>query len=458
MPAPGASAAAQAAVRAVCSQIGVWYTWGGGHGATPGPTYGYYDGSDPASKDDGSRYGFDCSGLTRYAYYEATGRDILDGTASDQYHSSLAVQRFSAAQGDGPLLPGDLMFWGSGYIRHVAMYIGAGQMGEAYESGTHIRQAAVRTGGDYAGAIRLAATPGNPTPPPAGGGSVFQTWGTDVRTHSSPSTTSSVVHTFSGPTQVGVVCQEHAETVTAEGYTNDVWSKLSNGSWMTNIYKHTRHGLRRLPAARRDDRRQPVLAQRQDRRRTVGLDGQLLRQEPHQLDRRLAAVHLTRPDQSRPELTGLDFAGPELTGRASPDLVGPHPVFVLDHIPICRRSKKGQPVTISKTRKPLGAAFAATVLVACLGVAAAPSAQAAGAPLPQALSGDFTATGVRIHTDSDTGSPALGEGNPGDGLTFWQATEGEYNPACGNDQWAQITDNRTYVKGWVSVRHIHVNG
>ncbi|WP_443729193.1 C40 family peptidase [Streptantibioticus parmotrematis] len=234
--APGASAAAQAAVRAVCSQIGVWYTWGGGHGATPGPTYGYYDGSDPASKDDGSRYGFDCSGLTRYAYYQATGRDILDGTASDQYHSSLAAQRFSAAQGDGPLLPGDLMFWGSGYIHHVAMYIGAGQMVEAYESGTHIRRTAVRTGGDYAGAIRLAATPGNPTPPPAGGGSVFQTWGTDVRTHSSPSTTSGVVNTFSGPTQVGVVCQEHAQSVTAEGYTNDAWSKLTNGSWMTNIY------------------------------------------------------------------------------------------------------------------------------------------------------------------------------------------------------------------------------
>ncbi|MDI5964474.1 C40 family peptidase [Streptantibioticus silvisoli] len=232
----GASAAAQAAVQAACSQLGVWYTWGGGHGATPGATFGYYDGSDPASKDDGSRRGFDCSGLTRYAYYRATGRDILDGTASDQHSSPLAVQRFSAGQGAGPLLPGDLMFWGGGYVHHVAMYIGAGQMVEAYESGTRIRQTAVRTGGDYAGAIRLAASPGNPPPPPAGGGAVFQTWGTGVRTHNAPSTGAGVVDDFAGPTQVGVICQEHAQKVTAEGYTNDAWSKLSDGSWITNIY------------------------------------------------------------------------------------------------------------------------------------------------------------------------------------------------------------------------------
>jgi hypothetical protein len=45
-----------------------------------------------------------------------------------------------------------------------------------------------------------------------------------------------VVDTFAGPTQVSVRCQEHAETVTAEGYANDAWSKLTDGSRMTNIY------------------------------------------------------------------------------------------------------------------------------------------------------------------------------------------------------------------------------
>ncbi|WP_394365485.1 C40 family peptidase [Streptomyces sasae] len=233
--ASGASATAEAAVNAACSQIGVWYSWGGGHGATPGATYGYYDGSDPDSLHDNERKGFDCSGLMRYAYYRATGRDLLNGTADDQYHSPQASARFSAGQGTAPLVPGDLMFWGSGYIHHVAMYLGAGQMVEAYESGTHIRVTPVRTGGDYAGAIRINPT-GTPVPPPANGGSTFETWGTGVHTHSTPSVHASVVDTFAGPTQVSVQCQEHAEEVTAEGYTNDIWAKLADGSWMTNIY------------------------------------------------------------------------------------------------------------------------------------------------------------------------------------------------------------------------------
>ena len=233
----GASATAQAAVQAACDQIGVWYTWGGGHGAVPGETLGYYDGHDPASRNDGSREGFDCSGLMRYAYYRATGRDILDGTASDDFHSSIGVARFSAGQGTAPLLPGDLLFWqADGYVHHVAMYIGAGQMVEAYESGTRVRETPVRLYDGYAGAVRLAGSPGNPTPPPANGGSVFQTWGTEVRTHTAPSTGAPAVDRFPGPTQVGVVCQEHAQRVTAGGYTNDAWSKLSDGSWMTNIY------------------------------------------------------------------------------------------------------------------------------------------------------------------------------------------------------------------------------
>ncbi|MFJ8487886.1 C40 family peptidase [Streptomyces sp. NPDC094038] len=231
----GASATAQAAVQAACSQIGVWYSWGGGHGATPGATYGYYDGSDPDSLHDNERMGFDCSGLMRYAYYRATGRDLLNGTADDQFHSPQASARFSAGQGTAPLVPGDLMFWGSGYVHHVAMYLGAGQMVEAYESGTHIRVTPVRTGGDYAGAIRINPT-GTPVPPPANGGSTFETWGTGVHTHSTPSVHASVVDTFAGPTQVSVQCQEHAEEVSAEGYTNDVWAKLADGSWMTNIY------------------------------------------------------------------------------------------------------------------------------------------------------------------------------------------------------------------------------
>jgi cell wall-associated NlpC family hydrolase len=166
---PGASAVAQHAVSAACGQIGVWYSWGGGHGSVPGASYGHYDGQDPDSRWDGQRKGFDCSGLMRYAYYQATGSDILNGTANDQFHTSRAVARFSPAQGSGPLLPGDLMFWGAGHAHHVAMYIGNGQMVEAYESGTHIRVTSVRLGGDYAGAVRINGS-GTPAPPPPGNG------------------------------------------------------------------------------------------------------------------------------------------------------------------------------------------------------------------------------------------------------------------------------------------------
>jgi hypothetical protein len=67
-------------------------------------------------------------------------------------------------------------------------------------------------------------------------GTTFSTWGTHVRTHSAPSTTSPVVRTFPGPTTVTVVCQQHAEPVTVDGQTNDAWSQLSDGSWLTNIY------------------------------------------------------------------------------------------------------------------------------------------------------------------------------------------------------------------------------
>ncbi|KOU79041.1 hypothetical protein ADK93_34800 [Streptomyces sp. XY58] len=228
--APGASAVAEKAVAAACEQIGVWYTWGGGHGPQPGPTYGQVDPSDPDSAHDPERLGFDCSGLVRYAYARAAGGDPLTGNAHHQFHSPRVQQRFTAAQATGPLLPGDLLAWGSGGpIHHIAIYLGAGKMAEARESGTRIAVSDVRLDGDYAGAVRIA--------PPAAAPGTFSTWGTDVWTHREPSTTSPRVHKFPGPTTVRIECQKHAEPVTAEGYTNDAWSYLPEyGAWITNIY------------------------------------------------------------------------------------------------------------------------------------------------------------------------------------------------------------------------------
>ncbi len=226
----GASAAAEKAVRAACTQLGVWYSWGGGHGPQPGPTYGQVDPSDPDSSQDPYRKGFDCSGFVRWAYAQATGQDILNGNAHSQYASGRVSARFTAAQGLGPLLPGDLVVWGNARkVHHIAIYLGAGKMVEAKESGTKIMVSDVRLGGDYFGAVRISAAPGQSTD--------HSTWGTDVWTHTEPSTTSPRVHKFAGPTAVRIQCQKRAQPVTAEGITNDAWSYLpDHKSWITNIY------------------------------------------------------------------------------------------------------------------------------------------------------------------------------------------------------------------------------
>ena len=153
----------------------------------PGASFGHYDGNDPDSRNDGRRKGFDCSGLVRYAYWRATGRDILNGPAHSQFHTSHAVARFSPRQGTGPLLPGDLLFYGSGNIHHVAIYIGAGRVVEAYESGTHIRVTGARVGGDYAGAVRINGSGGGGAPAPGGAKRTVNTF-RDATGYRGPST------------------------------------------------------------------------------------------------------------------------------------------------------------------------------------------------------------------------------------------------------------------------------
>ncbi|MFJ2821079.1 C40 family peptidase [Streptomyces toxytricini] len=230
--APGASAAAERAVAAACEQVaaGVWYTWGGGHGPEPGATYGQVDPSDPASEHDPERLGFDCSGLVRHAYARATGSDVLNGVASAQYYTHRAAGRFTAAQGLAPLVPGDLLVWGTSRdLHHIAIYLGAGRMAEARQSGTKLMVSDVRLTSGYYGAVRV-----NPGPVE---GPLFRTWGTGVWTKAEPKLSAARVYAFPGPTTIRVGCQKHAEEVTSDGYTNDVWSYLPDyNAWMTNIY------------------------------------------------------------------------------------------------------------------------------------------------------------------------------------------------------------------------------
>lgn len=106
LPAAGGAAAAVAAAE---SQLGVPYVWGG---ETPG-------------------VGFDCSGLTQWAWGQA-GVSI-PRTAQDQYD---AIAHVSLSD----LQPGDLVFWSDGSgVSHVGMYVGGGSVIHAPETGTVVQ-------------------------------------------------------------------------------------------------------------------------------------------------------------------------------------------------------------------------------------------------------------------------------------------------------------------------------
>jgi cell wall-associated NlpC family hydrolase len=137
--------AVQTAIAAARSQLGVAYSWGGG--GTGGPSYGI-------SPDTGV-WGFDCSGLTQYAYGKAGIQ--IGGTSRDQFYR---FRNQTVAKGD--IQAGDLLFWDDGSanpsyldIVHVAIYIGGGQMIEAPDRGLTVRISTARTSSStYFGAVR----------------------------------------------------------------------------------------------------------------------------------------------------------------------------------------------------------------------------------------------------------------------------------------------------------------
>jgi cell wall-associated NlpC family hydrolase len=121
------TAVAVAAINYACGQRGLPYLWGGN-----GPADG----------------GFDCSGLT-VAAYGAAGI-TLPRTADAQFRAGPRVP-------DGqPLLPGDLVFYGTtAHIHHVGLYIGGGSMVDAPDVGQSVKVEPYRyKGDDYAGATR----------------------------------------------------------------------------------------------------------------------------------------------------------------------------------------------------------------------------------------------------------------------------------------------------------------
>jgi cell wall-associated NlpC family hydrolase len=125
---------------------GTWYTWGGGHGRHPSATRG----------SDG-HVGFDCSGLSRWFVYKATGRDLLgSGTASSQLAKarSLGATRISASHWLKNRKAGDILFYGRSHIHHVSIYVGNGYIIEAPHPGARVRKVRFYKG-DFSVAMRI---------------------------------------------------------------------------------------------------------------------------------------------------------------------------------------------------------------------------------------------------------------------------------------------------------------
>jgi cell wall-associated NlpC family hydrolase len=127
-PPPSAGGAGAAAVAAAESQLGVPYRWAAETPkGTPNP-------------------GFDCSGLTAWAWGQA-------GVPLPHYSGAQMADSTPVPITD--LQPGDLLFYGPGGSDHVAMYIGGGQMIEAPYTGAYVWITGLRLNtGNFAGAGR----------------------------------------------------------------------------------------------------------------------------------------------------------------------------------------------------------------------------------------------------------------------------------------------------------------
>ena len=124
------AAKGQAAANRALRWLGQPYAWAGG--SYNGPTYGV-DSPGTDGWNDHTVYGFDCSGLTLYAW-AGQGLYLPHYAASQYYAGSFHPQ-------PGQFLPGDLLFWSDGgadAIHHVAMYIGDGKIIQAPRTGSYV--------------------------------------------------------------------------------------------------------------------------------------------------------------------------------------------------------------------------------------------------------------------------------------------------------------------------------
>jgi cell wall-associated NlpC family hydrolase len=124
---PPTAAGGAGAVQAAESQLGVPYVWGG------------------ESPRGSANPGFDCSGLTAYAWGQV-------GVGLPHYSGAQMSDSTPVPLSD--LQPGDLLFYGPGGSEHVAMYVGPGTMIEAPQTGETVHLTGLRLGGGFVGAER----------------------------------------------------------------------------------------------------------------------------------------------------------------------------------------------------------------------------------------------------------------------------------------------------------------
>ena len=150
---PEASGRAAVIIAAARKWTGTPYAWGGG-GGRPGAGGTVLGGPSRGFAQGAGTIGFDCSGLTQYAYVAA---GIQLPRVSGQ--QALQGQRIPRSAGLEAVAPGDLIFFGTNPnagtgIYHVAIYLGGGQMIDAPRTGTFVREEAVWMS-SYAGAVHF---------------------------------------------------------------------------------------------------------------------------------------------------------------------------------------------------------------------------------------------------------------------------------------------------------------
>lgn len=138
-------------IEAALSQRGVPYSWGGGNAG--GKSTGIC--CSPSGKSGVGIKGFDCSGLTQYAY--AKVGISLPRVAAAQ---AGVGQQIPASLGTSALKAGDLVFYATApgrdsTIYHVGIYVGGGKMVNAPRPGTVVRLDSVNAMSGFAGGARL---------------------------------------------------------------------------------------------------------------------------------------------------------------------------------------------------------------------------------------------------------------------------------------------------------------